>query len=116
MRILRPSEREAWGLVGPLALWSPPAPAPEPVQTLVVDLAPGKWCETPVPAWAQVVLWVDQGLCLPNPDGEEPDVVAGTGCLYRQRNRDSAVFLVAGPGGCQGRLLLAPGSPGDAVI
>jgi hypothetical protein len=74
-----------------------------------VDLAPGKWCEIPIPAWEQVLLWVEHGMCLSNPDGEEPDVPAGFACVYRIRNRASAVFLVAGPEGCRGKLILVPG-------
>lgn len=89
--------------------WKPSAGLPHGASQIEVNLPSEKWNEFPVPAWTQVLLWVEKGMCLSNPDGEEPDVPAGFACLYRLRNRSSAVFLVAGPEGCQGKLILVPG-------
>ncbi|MBK9577702.1 MAG: hypothetical protein IPO40_11525 [Fibrobacteres bacterium] len=89
--------------------WEPNSASPPGAMHVEVNLAAGKWQEFPVAPWDQVLLWVEAGMCLSNPDGEEPDVPEGFACVYRVRNRPSAVFLVAGPEGCRGKLVLVPG-------
>lgn len=107
--VYRPDANGQFRLGEPFFDWSPQGEIPSAFDVIEVAISPGKWQEFPIPAWAHVLLWVSQGMCLSNPDGEEPDVPAGTVCLYRLRNRPSAVFLVAGPEGCKGKLVLVPG-------
>lgn len=107
--VFRPDQQGLFRLGAPFTGWSPQGEIPPEFDVIDVSIAAGKWQEYPVPPWAHVLLWVDQGMCLSNPDGEEPDVPAGSVCLYRVRNRPSAVFLVAGPEGCKGKLVLVPG-------
>lgn len=73
----------------------------------LLDLSPGRHIEFAVPAWTACVLVVADGFCLTGTDGESPDAHAGQCVVYRRRNRDSAVILVAGPKGCRGSLILA---------
>jgi len=84
--------------------------AQKPEGTLVgsLGLAPGKHIEIEVPAWNACVLVVHDGFCLTGTDGESPDARAGQCAVYRRRNRDSALILVAGPEGCIASLVTAP--------
>ncbi|HNY29460.1 MAG TPA: hypothetical protein PKO15_01105 [Fibrobacteria bacterium] len=107
-RVLRPDPDVGLEHPGRFLHWQPSQPVLSGGTSIDVSLAPGTWREYPIPAWAHVLLWVERGLCLSNPDGEEPDVPAGHACVYRVRNRPSGVFLVAGPEGCQGKLILLP--------
>ncbi|MBK8800623.1 MAG: hypothetical protein IPN71_00925 [Fibrobacteres bacterium] len=107
--VLQPDAEAGWPHPGCFLGWKSSAALPPGASLVEVELAAGKWKEFPVPAWTQVLLWVEKGMCLSNPDGEEPDVPEGFACLFRIRNRDSAVFLVAGPEGCRGKLILVPG-------
>lgn len=85
-------------------------PMTESVKMRAVDLGPGKHLEIPVVAWSSCVLVVHDGFCLTGTDGESPDALAGTCVVYRRRNRDSAVILVAGPDGCRATLAMAAGA------
>jgi hypothetical protein len=51
---------------------------------------------------------IHDGFCLTGTDGESPDVHAGQCVVYRRRNRDSSVILVAGPDGCRATVAMAP--------
>jgi hypothetical protein len=84
--------------------------ATRPEGTLIgsLGLAPGKHIEVEVPAWNACVLVVHEGFCLTGTDGESPDAHAGQFVVYRRRNRDSAMILVAGPEGCIASLITAP--------
>lgn len=84
--------------------------AQRPEGTLIgaIGLPPGKHIEMEVPAWNACVLVVHDGFCLTGTDGESPDAVAGQCVVYRRRNRDSALILVAGPEGCIASLVMAP--------
>lgn len=79
-------------------------PMTESVKAEEIDLGPGKHLEFAVPAWSACVLVVHDGFCLTGTDGESPDAHAGQCVVYRRRNRDSAVILVAGPEGCRATL------------
>lgn len=85
-------------------------PMTESVKMRAVDLDPGKHLEIHVPAWSACVLAVHDGFCLTGIDGESPDASAGACVVYRRRNRDSAVILVAGPEGCRATLVIAAGT------
>jgi redox-sensitive bicupin YhaK (pirin superfamily) len=85
-------------------------PMTESVEIRAVDLGPGKHVEVPVPAWSACALAVLDGFCLTGIDGESPDAHAGQCVVYRRRNRDSAVILVAGPDGCRATLAIAAGT------
>jgi hypothetical protein len=84
--------------------------ARKPEGTLIgsLGLAPGKHIEIEVPAWSACILVVHDGFCLTGTDGESPDARVGQYAIYRRRNRDSALILVAGPEGCIASLITTP--------
>lgn len=84
------------------------ASVPEPVEVSDIRLGPGELGIHPVAPWSRALLRADAGFCLTGTDGESPELHAGSFCLYRVRNRPSEIVLVAGPGGFEGRLFLAP--------
>lgn len=86
-------------------------PMTESVKKRMVELGPGKHLEISVPAWDACVLAVHDGFCLTGVDGESPDAPAGSCVVYRRRNRESSVILVAGPEGCRATLVTAAGAP-----
>jgi hypothetical protein len=90
-------------------------PMTESVKMEPVELGPGKHLEFAVPAWSAVVLAVHDGFCLTGTDGESPDAHVGRCVVYRRRNRDSAVILVAGPEGCRATLATAAWSRTGAL-
>jgi hypothetical protein len=84
-------------------------PMTDSVVLVGVDLRPGKHVEFPVSAWSACALVVHDGFCLSGTDGESPDAHAGRCVVYRRRNRDSSVVLVAGPEGCRATMAVARG-------
>lgn len=101
------SPLRAIGVAGGTVL---PDPLTESVKIVPADLAPGRHLEIPVPAWSACVAAIHDGFCLTGVDGESPDAHAGSCVVYRRRNRDSAVILVAGPDGCRATLAVAAGT------
>jgi len=84
-------------------------PMTDSVVLLDLDLRPGKHVEVAVPGWSACALVVHDGFCLSGTDGESPDAHAGRCVVYRRRNRDSSVILVAGPEGCRATVVTARG-------
>lgn len=82
-----------------------------PCQKLLsIRLDGGRHLEMDVPAWSACALVVHDGFCLTGTDGESPDAHPGQVAVYRRRNKDSSLILVAGPQGCHATLVMAAGS------
>jgi len=90
-------------------------PMTESVNTWPVDLAPGRHIEIALRAWSPCIAVIHDGFCLTGTDGESPDAHAGRCVVYRRRNRDSAVILVAGPDGCRATVVSVAGTTPAAV-
>lgn len=105
-RYVREAAPIAMILVSPITIEAPDSPSGTRIKP--IELPGGSHLEIPIPAWSVCILAVHAGFCLTGTDGESPDAHAGQVVIYRRRNRDSAMILVAGPDGCRATLLIAP--------